>query len=200
MVLGAYKEAVEDGVGYSFDKTIRQCIVVGAGQTNPIMLHAMVIVLDEPKKALESKFISDRTYDLVMMGKKSPIIQDGQEQILKYVMKCEDRNGGSCDNGGLMQILEEENVLPPNLMRSNSGLDEEPRRLARIDIWADSQYGDIISLGIDGLLVKPDNSEFSSNGLFSGFRSPGKFKVNKEKLILAKKYMAMKNEELQSYK
>ena len=107
-------------MGYSLDKTIR-CLIVsmdsedytGMDQLNLLLtiLAPIFLIIDEnPQKAFDESLISEKTYELIKLGKGTVKIDDKNEKFVNYIFKCDIITNKKCSSAKLLNLIIENEV------------------------------------------------------------------------------------------
>lgn len=119
-IISIYKDVVENDMGYSLDKTIR-CLIVsmdsedytGMDQLNLLLtiLAPIFLIIDEnPQKAFDESLISEKTYELIKLGKGTVKIDDKNEKFVNYIFKCDIITNKKCSSAKLLNLIIENEV------------------------------------------------------------------------------------------
>lgn len=191
LIIGAYKTAMEKKMKFSFDKTFRNVYLFHMSEAlSQLMRPAIGLIIEDTKDALDQGFISQRTFDILDMGKKTTRFTKEREEFLGFVVECQNQNQGVCNSKALLNVLSAHNVITADQASADKS---EFLKLARIDSQLDSKY-ELHSIGSDKLITKPDGTDLNTNGLMSSYQ-PVDFIVNQSQIDLAKKYTQILAEE-----
>lgn len=193
-MIKAYKEPMEKGLGYNFDKSFRGWLLKLEDMspattllTNLIAPATIQRIYEDSDEALKKGLISQRTYEIINMKKKLALsvrVNDDLIHYLEWAVECQQSHNNACSLSQFIETLNIDFQFPADTQR------EELMHLldgqAHFDSWGSSK-----------LVLKPDGSEIDTHSLFL-YPTEEKFVVNKEKLELAKKYNQITKEELAS--
>lgn len=187
MLASLIKNAVEKKLKYNFDKTFRYMLLFPQGSSPQIIGPAINYVANNTQKALDSGLISRRTYDLFEANKGSTPLTKENEEFLKYVTECQQKNNNICDSKSLLSILASHNVIKYDAATTDNN------SLIFITAPLENKY-DIAHMGINKWITAPDGKDIVTNGLLEAAPEK-KFIVNVDKLQKGKKLSQMIEEE-----
>jgi hypothetical protein len=195
LLVSVHKKVLEK-MGYSFDKTTRSALLFHQVESAMVMNPVIRYVLENPKRALDKGFISQRTFDVLDAIDKSPIqITKEGEEFLGFVTECQNKNNGVCNTQGLVSVLAVHNALPN--VNAHGGDETSKAMILHRDL--DNKYGYIAMSGLgkkNGLITKPDGTEINMNFIKWNDRSDDfKFIVNQKMVEITKRYTKMMAEE-----
>jgi len=171
-VIELYKNSVES-FGYSFDKTISEVMLFSNGNYYFELFHpALTLIKNNTEESLSKNYISKTTAEIITLMKENKAISKKELEFIGYVEKCQNQNGGSCNENILIQILEQNSIKVDVPQSDNFFPILMSQKLTQ-------DYG-LLEAGKYQWLVKPDGESFNTNALFNGNNL--QFVVNKNKV------------------
>ncbi len=184
-------------MGYSLDKSIRYLMIninqiSGSPATNQyfhIMAPAYESVIDKPEEALQKGLISQKTFDLITLGKTAgEPISDEQYKYINVAIDCQKGNNNICPMSKFKELLVQRGLLPQDLLKKN--VDMIDFRTLTSDFMNKS---DLQGWGTRGWVLQA-NGEKIDHGIFLD-QSKFTFIVNTQKIEATKKYGQLLAEE-----
>ena len=126
-IVKVYKPAM-DKMGYSLDKTIRYMMLninqIGGNRTTnqfvQIIWPAYTAAVNTPEEALKNGLITQRTSDLITMGKNAgESISDEVYQYIRAAIECQQENNNVVLMPKFLALLARKGLLPSEFSKGN---------------------------------------------------------------------------------
>ena len=193
------KILIEEKMGYSFDKTIRALLLTTGHEGGidlryynyALLIPGFVPLVSDPKNALEKEYITQRTYDLIEIGKNAKTLSKKEMELLDLVAECQSKNQGVCYTDSINEMIRKTLLATNPTLCSNGQRQSERRKQMCIDVSVITKYN---PARMGSLFSTPDGQKFNTNSLIDKSRH-FKFVINKNQVDLSRRYNKLVAEE-----